>query len=124
MHKRIVVLLSLVLAGCAMPGTRSARVSVKELEACAKVRDIRSTTVDSVSRDGATLVVLVLDRARCDLHAKKPTVKLVGSSVELSWEWVPEVRNQAMKCLCGRRLEFRVEGAPAGDVSVVAAASR
>ena len=115
-------LLVLSLAACASSNMRSTHVSVEQLDACVEARQTRSATIESAYREGSGLLVSVLDRVPCNMHAVKPSVKIDGGAVEVSWKWVFVPPNEAMKCLCGRRLLFRVDDAPDGELSVTAIA--
>ena len=122
MQRVATLILLLILSACAASGVHSPRISLQETQACQDVRSITSQTVESVSRDGNDLLISVLDRVPCNMHATKPGVKITGTAVEVSWKWVLVPPNEVMKCLCGRRLLFRVEGAPAEELSVTAVA--
>src|SRR5262245_4026640 len=116
-----IVLASCVLAACGALDTRRPNVTMAETAACVDARSIESGTVERVSREASTLVVSVLDKSFCNMHAKEPDVRIAGNVVALSWRWMPEVPHEYAKCYCGRHLVFRVEHVPAGEVSVTVA---
>jgi hypothetical protein len=96
-------------------------VTVKELAGCSKeLRSEDRARVQNVSREGEDLVVKVLANETCaPVRAERPSAEIAGNIVTLNWSWTREA-GAAPKadCTCTRQLEFRLPGAPAGDLKV------
>ena len=69
-------------------------------------------------------MVSVFANAACGgLRAENPQARTAANAVALSWSWVNPDGAPMAACKCTRHLEFRVEGVPAGDVTVTAEAA-
>ncbi len=103
------------------PVTGIRDVTVKELAGCSKDLPAEERArVQNVSREGQELVVQVLANETCTpVRAERPSAEIAGTIVTLNWSWTREP-GAAPKaaCTCTRQLEFRIPGAPAGDLKV------
>ena len=74
-------------------------------------------------REGNELAVAVLAKTYCGgVSATQPEARIAAKSVALSWVWAHPENGPLTACICARHLEFRVIGAPLGDVAVTASA--
>ena len=109
-------------AGAVMAG--DPQVSVRELGGCSHALPwTKSAEVREVRREGEELVVAVLANAACGgMQAQAPLARAREQELEITWVWVNPDNAPLAACKCTRHLEFRVAGAPAGDVAVRAEA--
>lgn len=113
----------LFAASCYADSTAAASATVREVGGCSSALPwSKRSEVDAVSREGNELVVSVLANAACGaLRAEEPQVTTSANTVALSWTWVNHPKGAPLaSCLCTRHLQFRVSGAPEGDVIVTA----
>jgi hypothetical protein len=114
----------LAAAFLAMAGSAFASdVTLTEVAGCRdKLPHSKSSEVRAVHRDGDVLVVSVVANTYCGgVSARQPEAHIAAKSVALSWAWIrPDVNVPLTACICSRHLEFRVSGAPAGELTITA----
>ena len=123
MYSVRIVAMGLIWAAshCATADTDRATVTLKVLGRCDASRPPAKPEVRSVTREEGTLVVSVTARGTCGgMRVDLPEVNVSGNAVALSWKWVHPDNAPVTGCVCPFHLQFRVKGAPEGDISVTA----
>jgi hypothetical protein len=83
-----------------------------------KLPDGIQHAVDEVKREEGALVVRVLSKESCGgVTPEDPRVQVSSNKVALSWRWHGEL---VIGRECVHQLEFRITGAPSGEVVVTA----
>ena len=103
------------------PVTEIRNVTVKDVGGCTKELPLEvRARVRDVTREGQDLVVQVQANETCaPVRAERPSAEIAGNIVTLNWSWAREPGAAPKEaCTCTREIEFRIPGAPAGDLNV------